>query len=330
MIDKLEAIKQIEAFGKCKLHSSVTQDEDFDGWLKARTNGIGGSDIAAICGKSPYKSPRDIYLSKTMLVEGDKQSEAARWGNVLEQTIAAEWAQRFNRKYVYVPYSFKSLEFSYMNANIDGFTLDADDNIDGLLEIKTTSAFNKDVWETGPLPEYYLYQIQWYMMVTGIPKATIVCLVGGQALFEYEFIVSDTVVQDMKTSAAFFWNNYVLKLVEPPLTDVDSDKVGVGETIPTDNPLEPFIIENTEYEKMIEMYLDLNKKLTEMEKIKKAIYNNLFEGLQHHEEAVTSQRTLKVQKQMRRNCDMDTLKALYPAAYGATISVKEIQILKIK
>lgn len=330
--EQLNAVNQITDLGKCRVNSTVSQEADYVGWLKDRQNGIGGSDIAAICEQSSWSSPRDIYLAKTQPIEPDEQSEAARWGNVLEQSIAAEWAKRNNRKYVHVPINFKSIEFPFANANIDGFTLDDEGNVDGILEIKTTSAFNREVWEVGPLPIYYLYQIQWYLMVTGLPKATIVCLVGGQAMFDKEFIVDNVIRQDMIAKGADFWYENVLKLVEPPLIGIDSDsaKVGTGETIPTDNPLEPFIIQDDEYEKKIELYLELNKKINELDKIKKAIYNNIFEGLLHHEEAVTTMRTLKVQKQNRRTCDMDKLKQYYPDAYADTIKFSEIQILKIK
>lgn len=327
---QMDAMEQILSLNKCKVNSTVKQDEDYEGWLEARRNGIGGSDIAAICGVSDWSSPRDIYLSKTQPLGDDHQSEAARWGNVLEQTIAAEWAHRNDRKYISVPISFKSVDFPFANANIDGFTLDANDNIDGILEIKTTSVYNKELWEVGPLPLYYMYQIQWYLMVTGLEKATIVCLVGGQAMFWHEFVVDNAIRKDMVEKGENFWNNNVLKLIEPPLTDIDTDKVGNGKTIPTDNPLDPFIIQDDNYEQMIEMYLELNKKLRDLEKVKKALYNNIFEGMQQHEEVVTTERILKIQKQNRRNCDMDLLLKKYPAAYAETISIKEIQILKIK
>ena len=35
-----------------------------DAWLAARRSGIGGSDIAAICGLSPYQTPYDVWLDK--------------------------------------------------------------------------------------------------------------------------------------------------------------------------------------------------------------------------------------------------------------------------
>ena len=328
---QMRALNQILALGKCEINSTVRQEEDFIGWLRDRQNGIGGSDIAAICGVSDWSSPRDIYLAKTQIAEEGAQSEAARWGNVLEQSIAAEWAKRHNRDYVHIPINFKSLIYPFANANIDGFTLDAHGNVDGVLEIKTTSVYNKEIWEEGPLPLYYMYQAQWYLLVTGLPKVTIACLVGGQRLYAYEFTAIPDIMNDIITQGKHFWYENVQKLIEPPLIGIDSDrdKVVKGETIPADNPLDPFIIENEEFEKSIEVYLNLNEKIRELDKIKKALYNNIFEGMQRHEEAITATRTLKIQKQNRKYCDFDILQK-YPDVYNETVYTKEIQILKIK
>ena len=40
-----------------------------EAFLERRRSGIGGSDIAAIIGISPWKTPRDIYLAKKGLAE---------------------------------------------------------------------------------------------------------------------------------------------------------------------------------------------------------------------------------------------------------------------
>ena len=34
-------------------------------WLKARKLGLGGSDMAAVLGLSPWRSPIDVWLDKT-------------------------------------------------------------------------------------------------------------------------------------------------------------------------------------------------------------------------------------------------------------------------
>ena len=58
----MDILKQLT---NCTVFSTVSQAEDEEAWVKARTRGIGGSDVGAICGVSPFTSARQIYLSKT-------------------------------------------------------------------------------------------------------------------------------------------------------------------------------------------------------------------------------------------------------------------------
>lgn len=64
-------------------------------WLKARQKGIGGSDVAAILGINPYRTPLDIYREKTTEITEDRApSEAAYWGTQLESIVAQEFSKR--------------------------------------------------------------------------------------------------------------------------------------------------------------------------------------------------------------------------------------------
>lgn len=46
-------------------------------WLKWRSTGLGGSDVATICGLNKYKSPLQLWLEKTGQVEPVEAGEAA-------------------------------------------------------------------------------------------------------------------------------------------------------------------------------------------------------------------------------------------------------------
>ena len=87
-------------------------------------------------------------MSKLDMFDSDKQptqNEAARWGNLLETIVATEWGKRYERQWIHIPVTIQSEEFPWMLANVDGFTLSDDRRmITGILEIKTTSAYNED------------------------------------------------------------------------------------------------------------------------------------------------------------------------------------------
>jgi predicted phage-related endonuclease len=50
-------------------------------WKELRRLGIGGSDVGAILGKSEFKTPMDVYLSKVRPSEDDDDEQALRAGH---------------------------------------------------------------------------------------------------------------------------------------------------------------------------------------------------------------------------------------------------------
>ena len=65
-------------------------------WREARKNGIGGSDVGAIMGLNPWKSPVEVWLEKTGHSEPPDLSgkESVEWGNRLEAVVAEKFADR--------------------------------------------------------------------------------------------------------------------------------------------------------------------------------------------------------------------------------------------
>lgn len=308
----------------CSLHSAAIQTENEEAWLAARTHGIGGSDIAAIMGESDWKSAYDIWLTKTgqFASNGEEhpQSEAARWGNVLEDAIAYEWAHRNNKQIIKIPVSLKYDKAPYMLANIDGFVLSDDrETITGILEIKTTSAYNNDAWEVGPLPYYYICQATWYTMITGLPCFDIVCLVGGQKLYDYHIPKDQELCERMYKEADHFWNVNVKQLIEPKLTAVDAEKVTKAEIAADPDEL-PLVDDSDATNNIVTAYLEARTKCTALEKIKKALYAEVFQAMRGKANLVTQNNTVKVSRSVRRSCDFDALARDFPEAYAATVS----------
>ncbi|MEG2267844.1 MAG: YqaJ viral recombinase family protein, partial [Acinetobacter sp.] len=144
-------VKYLSQLKGCHLFSVASPEKDKAEWLLERRAGIGGSEVAAIMGENHWNSPRQIWMSK-MGVFDEKpatQSEPAHWGNLLENIVAKEWGNRTKHAWVHIPIILQDDERPWLLANIDGFTLSDDSElVTGILEIKTTSAFNRDVWET--------------------------------------------------------------------------------------------------------------------------------------------------------------------------------------
>jgi len=173
-------------------------------WLQFRRLGIGGSDVAAILGKSKYKSAYALWADKTGLVPVQENgNEATQWGHDLELPIAKAFAREYNNSVVAVPYLLRSKRHPFMLANLDFVIVETTEEfpvgevthfdgyfedlpyIQAILEIKTSgiaSRGNPEAWDDGNVPEAYVLQGQHYSIVTGCEYVVFAALVGGRGL----------------------------------------------------------------------------------------------------------------------------------------------------
>ena len=186
-----------------------------DDWHELRAKRIGGSDIGAILGVNPYKSIVDVYVDKT---EGSnfKGNELTHWGHMLEGTILKEFSSKHKELIVYeVPYSVVN---DFLIANLDGALKDKETGDYGVLEIKTTSLWNKKDWEDDVIPQYYYAQVQHYLMLTGYKFAYIAVLIGGQQYKEFKIERSEEDINLIRNKATEFYQENLLKKI-PPMPD---------------------------------------------------------------------------------------------------------------
>lgn len=271
-------------------------------------------------------------MSKLDMFDSDKQptqNEAARWGNLLETIVATEWGKRYERQWIHIPVTIQSEEFPWMLANVDGFTLSDDRRtITGILEIKTTSAYNEEPWSEGPLPFYYLCQTNWYCGICHLDQYCITCLVGGQKLYAYNDMPADEELFKKETiAAADFWQNNVLKGIEPKASDGDLEELQAAEHDPAEPPV---LLNDVESSNVIQGYIDIREKISQLEKVKKALYAQLFAYIGKSCNAVIGDHTMAVTVTSRRKADMDKLAKEFPEAYKACVTPYQTTSLTIK
>ena len=202
-----------------------------DEWLQARRKGLGGSDIGAIMGLSPWRSPLDVYLDKTdPLPPVDEQNEAMYWGATLEDVVAREYATRTGRRVQRVNAQLRHPDHHWMLGNIDRAIvadgsrarLDGTGRLqgaDGILECKTASAYKAADWAgldgSDALPIYYTAQTMWYLAITGLPWCDVPALIGGQKYVVRRVERDDETIRAMIDQAEAFWRGHVLAGVPP-------------------------------------------------------------------------------------------------------------------
>lgn len=169
---------------------SLSQNE----WLNMRKQGIGGSDAAAICGLSRWRSPMDVWLEKTSQIEPEKAGEAAYWGQIMEPIIREEFTIRTGMKVTTVSYMLQHRRFPFMLANLDGIVQDPARG-QGIFEAKTAGLYASSEWDNA-LPDEYAIQVQHYLAVTGLPFACVAVLIGGNQ-FKWLYLERDDAVIDL-------------------------------------------------------------------------------------------------------------------------------------
>ena len=150
-----------------------------------RSTGIGGTDVSAILGLNPWRSPVDVWLEKTGRGEPTPDNEAMYWGRVLEDTVASEYARRTGRRVRRVNRTLRHRESPLLMAHIDRKV----ESEPAVLECKTAGERAADRWGpagTDEVPEYYLLQVLHYLEVTGYKWAAVAVLIGGRDYRTYE------------------------------------------------------------------------------------------------------------------------------------------------
>ena len=182
-------------------------------WLAARRTGIGGSDIAAVLGLSPWKTPLAVYLDKIGEGEAVDETEAMRWGTIHEPTIAREYERRTGHE-IREAEMMRSARYPWMLASVDRLI---ESPFQGVLEIKT--ARTAQGWGeegTDEVPVQYLLQVQHYLVVTEREVAEIAVLIGGSDFRIYRVPFHAEIAQRIIEEGGRFWRDNVLAHVPPP------------------------------------------------------------------------------------------------------------------
>ena len=318
----------------CVVVSTVGQDEDEKEWLAVRTKGIGGSDIGAICGVSPFTSARQIYFNKTGQYEeamkpGAAAQERMKWGHLLEPIVAAEFASRTGKKLLEADATFAHKDYPWMRANVDRLIVDDDGVPYGILECKTTSEYNNEEWENGELLLSYIYQLNWYLHILDLSYGAFACLVGGNKFYHYEVFRNDELIQETLLPAAHnFWHNNVLALKEPELQATDTEYVNTTYA-EVEKDSEVMLAEDVDNE-LARTVFECKAQIKELEKIMTEAQNKLKERLKDHEIGYCRDYTVKWSPRRQTRVDTDKLKTEYPEVYEACKKQISFRAMSVK
>jgi putative phage-type endonuclease len=325
-------IEQLTKFlPNCFVHSTIRQEDDLEGWLAARQFGIGGSDVGAICGVNNYSTARLVYLKKTGQHQETFSKESLErmyWGHVLEPVVADEFAKRTGKTCVILDATLGSNKDPWALANVDRLILDEDGNPYGILECKTAGEFMNEDWLEGDLPMSYIYQLQWYLYVTGLEYGAFACLVGGNKFYFYETWYNPDMMEPIVAMVREFWNHNVKNLIEPEVSGGQADSEYIkSKYVDVEKGSE---IALPDFEESVERIVEDKATIKALEKRVEAAQNLLKEALKNAEIAYTPSRVIKWSPREQTRVDTEVLKSEFPEVYEKVKKTIKFRQMTIK
>jgi putative phage-type endonuclease len=196
-----------------------TLNQSHDEWLDTRRLGLGGSDVAAICGLSRYKSPMEVFLDKLGEIPPIEDNPKMKAGRIMEPVVADWFAEETGMKVMKQNSIFQHKQHPHMLANIDRWLPGQNAG----LECKNTAEYCRGDWEGTQAPAEYVLQCNHYMAITGAERWYIAVLIGGWD-FQWRVIERDEeLIRNLITIEHEFWHNHVLTKNPPALSHQDTD-----------------------------------------------------------------------------------------------------------
>lgn len=178
---------------------------------------IGGSDVAAILGISPWRSPLDVYLDKIEPRKEDIElTEAKRKvlnrGTRMEPYVVDLLQEETGLEIVKRGQRYKDKELDFIAAEIDAEAASGEN-----IEIKTVSPYKAKEWgeqQTDAIPVHYTAQAMHGLMVTGKDVCVFGVLIGGDDFRIYQVERDNETIAAIREKEIQFWE--CIKNLTPP------------------------------------------------------------------------------------------------------------------
>lgn len=244
-------------------------------WLAERRTGIGSSDVAAILGLDPFRTPIDVWLSKTHPEYVDEQAEkslAVRLGTKLEPLVAELYAEATGRSLDYREgWIFRHPKFPELICTPDRLAKGER----RVIEIK--AEIYKDCFGdagTDQVPDNYLAQVAHQLSVLDFNAADVALLHLPPRLGIYPVARDQELEQTIIDRCREFWHNYVLTRKEPPIDHSPTWSSYIAQKFPQEKG-EIVTVTDPHTLILIQNLLEVRVEIAEKEKLETTIQNEL-------------------------------------------------------
>ena len=206
-------------------------------WLELRRQGLGASDMAAVMGVSPYKTPYQLWAEKTGMTPEQKVGDAARRGVILEDAVGQYYEQERGVKLRKSNGIVRLKKHPRIMASLDRTIVG---ETKGIVEIKTSASPRWSMW---PVPPEVMIQVHVQMGIVGAEWCDVVALLGG-LVFKIERVEFDAQLWAEIQRSAMLFLEAIDNKTPPQLEALDAQAYAIAtpqesdEFVEADNSLE--------------------------------------------------------------------------------------------
>ena len=332
-----------------------TAGMDNDRWLECRMHGplgdipytVGGSDVAAIFGVSPWTTPLELWLVKKGRIKPPEKNNAnqLQMGHLLEPIAAYWYEQKSGNAVTEDTNLYQHADHPYALANFDRRFTRATDGEPGILECKSCTYHKAGDWAEDAIPLYYELQLRFYLAVADVDIGAFSAVWGNNPDNDLAMpeIVRDRAKEDM-----------IFERLEEWIWSLENDKPPTMQDVKPKLALEslariygssqknlPTVEFSSKYEKALRKIAMLQGELTarnaEIKKLEKEIEAHsvrIAEAMKEHEHGVLTTTGDKllidfVTRKTRRP-DSKALKEKYPSVYDEVLRTSESRKVKVR
>ncbi len=322
-------------------------------WLECRKHGpkgdipytVGGSDVAAIFGLSPWMTPLELWMAKKDRIKffPKLNEDQLEMGHLLEPIVAHMFAKKTGYTVKDDTFMYQHADYPYALADVDRVYYVPGSPDERILECKSTSYHKAKAWADGMYPIYYDLQLRFYLSVKDRRHGAFGALWGNNPDNDFACpeIERDRAKEDIIFEKLDWWI-WSLKNDKPPSVRDCNPKIALDALakVYKDNPLLPTIEFSNKFEPNMRAILDLEGKVAEhraeVKKLEEEIERRsivIAEAMKEHQRGVleTTDDKLLIDYVTKTSKRVDTakLKKDHTAIYESILKTSESRKVKI-
>lgn len=255
----------------------TTQTPERAEWLEQRRGYLGGTDVSAILGLHPYRTPLQVYLEKTGQALEQEETPAMRRGTRMEPYVAELYAEetgltlRKGRPIIH-------REKPFLGVNPDYYAVDEENEALHVVELKTHNPFTSDNYGdpgTDQIPHHELIQCTWQMHLDdlGVDLCDLAVLFGLDDFRIYHVPYSEVLGAEIEDFATRWWRDHIEDRTPPAIGGSEPDTEWLKRRFPAST--EAVAYATPEIEEICLRLADARREHKQAEEVKVAFENQI-------------------------------------------------------